>query len=333
MPACRVYNGAQINFSTANAWTTITGWDSEQFDTDNMHDPATNPSRITVRTPGLYLFEASLYINGGVGEQRVARIIRNGSASGSEILGIGQNALTGYAGALSASWDVRLQAFGLWQAQAGDYFEAQYFTDVTTCVSFAGGYSWFGAALLGGSPGPPGPGTAIYGTSLPATPYDGQEAVLVDSITSPTYQWRFRYNASSSLAYKWECVGGSPIYANVDTQESITNTSYADLATVGPQITVPRAGVYEITHGAHAQCASGNFAVVSPKLGAAAVALADGAFMYAASGAAEAGVSHKPSLKTLNANDVVKLQYSSLSASAVAYFRYRWLSIRPVRVS
>ena len=42
-----------------------------------------------------------------------------------------------------------------------------------------------------------------YGTTLPASPVDGQEAILVDSVTNPTYQWRFRYNAGSTSAYKW----------------------------------------------------------------------------------------------------------------------------------
>jgi len=55
------------------------------------------------------------------------------------------------------------------------------------------------------------PGVAAgYGTTLPASPTDGQEYVLVGSTTNPTYQWRFRYNAGSASAYKWELVGGAP---------------------------------------------------------------------------------------------------------------------------
>ena len=45
---------------------------------------------------------------------------------------------------------------------------------------------------------PPVPGVIAYGTSLPTAPTDGQEAVLVDNTTNPSYQWRFRYNAGSS---------------------------------------------------------------------------------------------------------------------------------------
>jgi len=49
---------------------------------------------------------------------------------------------------------------------------------------------------FGVTPTPWAPAPSIpYGTSLPTAPVDGQEAVLVDSVTNPTYQWRFRYNA------------------------------------------------------------------------------------------------------------------------------------------
>src|SRR6516165_9884547 len=59
-----------------------------------------------------------------------------------------------------------------------------------------------------------------YGTSLPASPFDGQEAILVDSVTNPSYQWRFRFNAGSTSAYKWECVGATPLGAYLNVQES-----------------------------------------------------------------------------------------------------------------
>jgi hypothetical protein len=31
---------------------------------------------------------------------------------------------------------------------------------------------------------------ALIGTNLPGSPVDGQEFILVDSVTAPTYQWR-----------------------------------------------------------------------------------------------------------------------------------------------
>jgi hypothetical protein len=49
-----------------------------------------------------------------------------------------------------------------------------------------------------------------YATTFPASPYDGQEAILVDSTTNPQWKWRFRYNAASISPYKWEFIGGAP---------------------------------------------------------------------------------------------------------------------------
>ena len=97
------------------------------------------------------------------------------------------------------------------------------------------------------APWPMAPGTSSYGTTLPASPYDGQEAVLVDLTTNPSYQWRFRYNAQSTSAYKWEFVGGSPRSSLVNAAEVCNSGSLVDLATVGPSFTLPRSGDYMLS--------------------------------------------------------------------------------------
>ena len=99
---------------------------------------------------------------------------------------------------------------------------------------------------------PPAPATLIpltgasYGTTLPVTPFDGQEHILVDSITNPTYQWRFRYNAGSSSAYKWEYIGGSHWQLIDGAQYTITplNTWVGSTST---DFIAPRSGDYEFT--------------------------------------------------------------------------------------
>jgi hypothetical protein len=85
-----------------------------------------------------------------------------------------------------------------------------------------------------------------YGTSLPSSPYDGQEAILVDSITNPSYQWRFRYNAGSTSPYKWECVGGQPAWViDEGDHPSMPTGTWGTPPT--PSITLPRAGDYLIS--------------------------------------------------------------------------------------
>lgn len=92
--------------------------------------------------------------------------------------------------------------------------------------------------------------TASLGTALPASPVDGQEFTLTDSTTNSTYTWRFRYNAGSSNTDKWEFIGGAPAYSEVATSETLTNIAYTALATAGPSVAVPRAGVYNVEIGA-----------------------------------------------------------------------------------
>lgn len=57
-PACRVYNSAVQ--SVANGVNTMLTFNSERFDTDSMHSTATNTSRITINTAGVYMLTASI---------------------------------------------------------------------------------------------------------------------------------------------------------------------------------------------------------------------------------------------------------------------------------
>jgi len=126
-----------------------------------------------------------------------------------------------------------------------------------------------------------------YGTTLPASPSDGQMAILVDSLTNPTYQWKFRYNASSTSPYKWEFVGGPPLQMGYAAGVAMNNAAFAtsggwywhDPNTVAA---VPRAGDYEVranaspgaTVAAQVTLAVGNVTV--PTIPANAAARSDG---------------------------------------------------------
>jgi hypothetical protein len=169
-----------------------------------------------------------------------------------------------------------------------------------------------------------------YGTSLPASPVDGQEYVLVDSTTNPTYQWRFRYNVSNSTSYKWEFIGGIQVEAEVATSES-TAGAFADLATVGPSVTVPRAGVYRISFGSHiALGGTATFGIAAVKLGAAATSDTNRVYSGDTVANTEQDLS-RTLVATLAASDVLKLQYRSTGSGAS--FANRWISVEPARVS
>jgi len=59
VPACVLYNNANISINNAS-WTNISGFNTELTDTDTMHDPSTNPGRITIKTAGLYVYGYSI---------------------------------------------------------------------------------------------------------------------------------------------------------------------------------------------------------------------------------------------------------------------------------
>jgi hypothetical protein len=104
------------------------------------------------------------------------------------------------------------------------------------------------------------PAMVGYGTSFPASPVDGQEFVLVDTLSgTPSYVWRFRYNAGRGRP--WEFIGGHPLVIQIGVLGPVEYTSatgYTNLATVGPQFTVPRVGDYEINYGACCVQGTGN---------------------------------------------------------------------------
>jgi hypothetical protein len=187
-------------------------------------------------------------------------------------------------------------------------------TDVETLVARSGGVS--------------------YGTTLPASPVNGQEAILVDSTTNPAYQWRFRYNAGSSSAYKWEYVGGSDAYALVTTSESTTSTGWIDLTTVGPRVVVPRAGDYDAEAGCdYSYGSTGGFALI----GIARNATVPGDPLGRA---ITTSVVQYPVMMIVTARvtgvvaaDDLRLRYNPYSGASVNIFAYRWLRVRPVRVS
>jgi len=85
-----------------------------------------------------------------------------------------------------------------------------------------------------------------YGTQFPVNPVNGQEHVLVDVANAPTWSWRCRYNANIADTYKWEVIGGIPIFRTYTTQVTISSGGWQDIVG-GTTIRVPRAGIYMCT--------------------------------------------------------------------------------------
>ena len=176
---------------------------------------------------------------------------------------------------------------------------------------------------------PPSPS---YGTTLPAAPVDGQEAILVDSLTVPTYIWRFRYNAQATGGYKWEFVGGAPAYARIDTSETTTSTSNADLATVGPQITLPRDGEYMITYQRSIRIRLTSHNVAWVNVSGSVAQPEQQAIAVKAWGGANYDIAGQTARLIVTGSRIVKMQYSVNGGTRRPFLR-RILQITPVRVA
>ncbi len=174
-------------------------------------------------------------------------------------------------------------------------------------------------------------------TALPGSPTDGQEVILVDSLTVPTYAWRFRYLASITDANKWLYCGGEPAFVEVGAQESTTSVTYVALTTAGPVFAIPRAGVYDVEIGflAYKPSGNGSIIVMSYDIGGTAASDNDSAQAtngtMVVSGTEVRSSNVRPRRKTLTAVTLTS-KYRSANTEQ-AGFASRWMRVTPVRIS
>jgi len=175
-----------------------------------------------------------------------------------------------------------------------------------------------------------------YATTLPASPADGQEAILVDSVTNPTYSWRFRYNNGSTSAYKWEFVGGAPAIIMVFAGGTYfsTATQYPTFVnpTGGPTFTAPRAGEYVASATVNCNNNTAGGAAMIGLAGSDSV-VADGALVYRNVSSANAyGVLAHSYQVVATAGGLIRFMVCAFS-SGTALFERRQMTVVPKRVS
>ena len=74
--SCGVYRNTDQGIGSS-AWNNV-DWDSEEWDTSNMHDPITNPSRITVPKNGRHIVIANIsWALNALGVRGIAIFINN----------------------------------------------------------------------------------------------------------------------------------------------------------------------------------------------------------------------------------------------------------------
>ena len=172
-------------------------------------------------------------------------------------------------------------------------------------------------------------GMAPVVTTLPTDPVDGMRVDYVADSANGVV-WNLRYRAAGSATYPWEYVGGPPLTARVNTDQSTGSGTFAALATAGPSVTVPLAGDYIVSGNSNSYNSGVATNQHSYDLGG------TGAVTANAGQAAIAAALYSAMLPFSNRHDGLAAATAIVSKYATtagtANFRYRWISVLPVRV-
>lgn len=166
-----------------------------------------------------------------------------------------------------------------------------------------------------------------YETSLPGSPTDGQEIYYAANATNGVI-WHLRYRTAAS---KWEFLGGPPLFASVATSQATTSTSYTDLATAGPAITLPLAGDYDVTIGGRLKAGFSPPVYMSYSIGNTGATDDDSIGFYAAGSEEFASLVRTQRKTSLSAVEL-KAKYRVSNSSHGGTFVYRWIAVTPVRI-
>lgn len=169
--------------------------------------------------------------------------------------------------------------------------------------------------------------------ALPTVPTDGQVIYYLADSTNGVV-WTLKYRAASASAYKWEFVGGGPLYGEVETDQATASAAYVALATAGPSVVLPLAGDYEVTLGMNGYNtnAAAQQLTMSYDIGGTGAVDADAieAFLAPGSGAGRANFARTRRKAGLGA--VTLTAKYRVTVGANGQFFDRWMLVRPIRV-
>ncbi len=178
----------------------------------------------------------------------------------------------------------------------------------------------------------------IFATTIPTSPApeDGQ---LIEFLADGTNGviWQFRYRAASASTYKWEFVGGAALFSTVANAETTASTTYADLTTVGPAVTLPtlpNGGDFDVTFGGRLSIGTGSavntgfMTVATPTL----PADSDSVQVSTTNDTVVESVDRTLRKTSLASAIAITAKYKAFGTSASLTAQQRYLSVVPVRV-
>jgi hypothetical protein len=165
-------------------------------------------------------------------------------------------------------------------------------------------------------------------TSLPVSPYDGQ-IVYYQADSTNGVVWQLRYNSSSASSYKWEFIGGAPLYQRDSSARTTASTTYQ--TTGSPSFTLNLNGDFECVYGAayfQNNAASPNAFVLALHVNGSEVAFSNG---QAATNGYVYPVSYTFRQNNYSSGQLIDVRYKSSSGLSMSVDRM-FLLIRPIRV-
>lgn len=174
-------------------------------------------------------------------------------------------------------------------------------------------------------------GPAPLVTAMPTADnrFDG---MMVDYVASATdgIVWTFRYtdDTGHSSTYPWEFVGGGSIWDYESAQQTTGSTSYVNLGTVGPDVTIPLAGDWRVDLGADFFNNATTYSLMSFAIGGTAASDVNSVLCSAAN---EITCSRWQVLTSIAASTQLLTKYRV--AGGTGQWAKRWIAITPIRVA
>lgn len=169
-------------------------------------------------------------------------------------------------------------------------------------------------------------------TSFPASPLDGQELILSDltSMLGNSQAWHMKYVAAAPGANKWMFIGGPSLMHKINASESTASAAYTNLATTGPDVVIPRTGIYNVQFGSGILFTTGESAQIGVGVGNFAAhlsGLVEVNEFGGLTGANSTSISNAGFDVALTIGDTLRMRY--LANAGGPSFRRRWLIATP----
>jgi hypothetical protein len=164
------------------------------------------------------------------------------------------------------------------------------------------------------------------------SPSDGDE-VIVEISASLGIKWHLIYNSASGSAYKWEYVGGPPLFSENLSVGIISSSSYSDIG--GPSISIPRDGDYDIEIGfrVYQGVAGEKEWLMSYKIGAASASDNDAVTASCASDDTKTPNAMKMRRKAALTAVTLASVFKKVSGGASGHALDVWMKATPVRIA